>query len=532
MVAPPKGLTIGTQPERQSRDARPMGLVQRPSMGLARHHSVVHSLLLTAFPRHPDDQARLLMPFARRARAVSLLVVAALLMGPMTSAFAAIRVEGASRVTTAVEVSRTFFDQADTVIVARADSFADALAGAPLAGLHRAPLLLVDVDRVSREVKDEIARLGARTVIVLGGPGAVSTGVVRELGATRIAGPTRWDTAAAVADAVMGSAASVDRVFLATGHDFPDAIAVAGLAAAIGAPILLSDTTTLPYATVRAIKALGPSLVTLVGGDGVLTESVARQVRSLGPRTDRLAGQTRYETSAAIVRASVDDPGLSGEHRLVVSGEGYADALAAAPAAARTDRVMALAPRMQLGPAPLAGLDDCDLDSITIIGGLQALSPTVEERLDAAVDGNCAGDPSAGVTWRSEVATQRAASLLAAHRSALGLSATPRVSSLDEIAFAWSESSASDDTLRHNPSLGGQAQDYQAIAENVGVARTSDGWITEDDLARLVDKLHRDFLASPVHRDNMQDARWDDVGIGVVVRGNALWLTVVFRQRA
>lgn len=471
------------------------------------------------------------MTFSRRVSLLPCLMTIALLFGVLAPATAATRIDGSSRVTTAIEVSQRFFDRADTVIVARDDSFADALAGAPLAGVRGAPLLFVESDRVARAVKNEIARLGAKNVIVLGGSSAVSDAVVRELGATRIAGANRWETAAKVSDAVVGPARDVERVYLVTGRNFPDAIAVAGMAAVIQAPILLTDTTELPPETVQAIKKLKPALVTLVGGDAVITESVARQVRALGPKTYRLAGQTRYETSAAVVRAGVYDHGMSSEHRIVVSGEDFTDALAAAPASARTNRVLALAPRLEIGPAPLSAVEKCDVRSVTIVGGTRALSETVEERLDAAVAGDCSGDPPPGSSWRSQVAARRATTLLAEHRRSIGVSVPPRSNTLDRIAWEWSGTMASDDNLRHNPNLGAQVRDYRAIAENVGVFTTSNDWITDDDLAPAIEKLHRDFLASSSHRRNMEDPRWDDIGVGVVVRGNSLWMTVIFRQK-
>ena len=60
------------------------------------------------------------------------------------------------------------------MVIARPDSYADALAGGPLAAALDAPILLArDTDDLDDGVLDEIQGLGADTVIILGGEAAV-----------------------------------------------------------------------------------------------------------------------------------------------------------------------------------------------------------------------------------------------------------------------------------------------------------------------------------------------------------------------
>ena len=63
---------------------------------------------------------------------------------------------------------------ADTVYVARADLYPDALAAGPMTRLANGPLLLVEVEHVPLVVRLELDRLNPTTIIVLGGPSAVS----------------------------------------------------------------------------------------------------------------------------------------------------------------------------------------------------------------------------------------------------------------------------------------------------------------------------------------------------------------------
>ena len=58
---------------------------------------------------------------------------------------------------------------------------------------------------------------------------------------------------------------------------------------------------------------------------------------------------------------------------------------------------------------------------------------------------------------------------------------------------------------------------WSAIAENIGYGGS-------------VPTLHRAFMASPPHRANLLNRRLRQVGIGIVVEGNRLWITEVFRR--
>ena len=120
------------------------------------------------------------------------------------------RVAGDSRIATATALSELAFDQADAAVLVRADDFPDALASAALAAEVGGPTLLTNSDSLDGRVGEELRRLGASTVFVVGGEAAVSADVVRQLEALdaadgpvaveRIAGTGRAETAALVAD--------------------------------------------------------------------------------------------------------------------------------------------------------------------------------------------------------------------------------------------------------------------------------------------------------------------------------------------
>ncbi|MDP2401293.1 MAG: cell wall-binding repeat-containing protein, partial [Actinomycetota bacterium] len=209
------------------------------------------------------------------------------------------RIAGQDRIMTAVEVSKDTFTAASTVVISTAFNFPDALAAAPLAHAHGAPILLVAQSSLPSGVASEISRLRATKAIVIGGEGAVSESVVsalrsRGLTVQRIAGGNRYDTAAEIALALRTTlgVSAFDKAYIATGENFPDALAAGGVAAVDGAPILLVRRTVLPAETGSALRALGVKRTVVLGGSGAVSTAVA----SMLPNPTRVAGGDRYDT--------------------------------------------------------------------------------------------------------------------------------------------------------------------------------------------------------------------------------------------
>src|SRR5699024_8652155 len=186
------------------------------------------------------------------------------------------RIAGDLRYDTAVETSQAGWNEADTVVLARGDEYADALAGVPLAYKLDAPILLTPTDELWEATADEIDRLGADHVVILGGDKAVGPEVEDTLTASgldvrRIEGDDRFDTAALIADEVAPNGSS--EVAVVNGMDFPDALSVASSASQEGMPILLVKRDWISDETANEIDKLVAELAHVVGGpEGVSGE--------------------------------------------------------------------------------------------------------------------------------------------------------------------------------------------------------------------------------------------------------------------
>jgi putative cell wall-binding protein/Ca2+-binding RTX toxin-like protein len=193
------------------------------------------------------------------------------------------RVAGANRYETAVELSKFANPDASPtnpearVYVATGASFSDALAVAAPAARDGHQVLLVGQNTVPAVVLAELQRLAPQEIVILGGPIAVSESVETTLRAswpvTRIGGATRYDTAAMISAA--NYTPPVDTIYVTTGVNFPDALSLAPVAGAKGAPILLVPANgTIPPAILAEIQRLQPRNVVVIGGPVALAPAL------------------------------------------------------------------------------------------------------------------------------------------------------------------------------------------------------------------------------------------------------------------
>jgi putative cell wall-binding protein len=254
------------------------------------------------------------------------------------------RLSGPTRYDVAAAISRTGFPNgSQTVVIASGEAGTDALAGASLAAADKAPLLLVSSRGVPAAVAAELARLSVTKVIVLGGTGSVSNAVMKSLrrgrvtSVTRVWGPDRYSTAAAVAAKVVAATGRRRVAFVASGDAPADGLAASAVAAARGAPLLLVRRTSAPAVTLRELASLGVTRTIVAGGPATISDPV---VASL-PGGHRVSGADRYSTAAALAvlgldgEAGVCAPSTRADRFLIAAGSASADALAAAPLAAR-----------------------------------------------------------------------------------------------------------------------------------------------------------------------------------------------------
>jgi subtilisin family serine protease len=296
------------------------------------------------------------------------------------------RIAGADRYATAAALSaRAFATGAGVAYVARGDTFSpDALAAGPAAVTAGGPVLLAESCALPQATRNELVRLTAGTIVVLGGPGAVCEAVLDQLRAMptapqvrRVAGADRFATAAALAaDTFSGGAQTA---YVARGDTFsPDALVGGAAAGRASAPILLVNQCGVPDATAQALDALGVRNVVVLGGSGAVCDTAVNQLSAGGRATTRIAGADRYATAVAVAKAAF--PGISSTI-LVARGDTFSpDALTAAPYAAARNTPLVLTAQCSAPPPPAIFVNDNGATAVEVAGGSAAVCDAVTFR--------------------------------------------------------------------------------------------------------------------------------------------------------
>jgi len=149
---------------------------------------------------------------------------------------------------------------------------------------------------------------------------------------TRLAGPTRVQTAISTSRDAFPTADSATAAVLASDRSFADALPGVPLASAKGGPLLLNPPDRLDPAVAQELQRVLPprAKVYLLGGTAALGDAVARGVQALGFSTTRFAGPNRYATAVAIAEQGLGAPDAIFE----ATGRSFADALTGGSAAA------------------------------------------------------------------------------------------------------------------------------------------------------------------------------------------------------
>jgi putative cell wall-binding protein len=307
------------------------------------------------------------------------------------------RAAGADRILTSVDLALGGFDSAPVVLIARADAYPDALAGAPLATAKGAPIMLTAPGELHSSVRAAIQSLGTREVILLGGTAALSPSVeaqakalVGDANVRRVSGPDRFATARQIAREMPAS----DLAYVVEGANanpergWPDAVSVAGLAAYQQAPLLLVTRDALPEATRTALLEKGIDQVTIVGGTAAVSDAVAAQIDSVVAAVDRASGADRYTTSAVVVERALE-AGAWSRTLWLATGTKFPDALVAGAVVGQDGGILQLVygPQLDAAPSTMASLIDRGnrTNRAILLGGSAAISELSQQQLEVVL---------------------------------------------------------------------------------------------------------------------------------------------------
>lgn len=297
-----------------------------------------------------------------------------------------------------VAVAQKGWTSAQNVILTRQDVLVDAMTAIPLSKKLDAPILMTNSNSLPAAVLSEIQSLKAANVYIIGGVGAVSTGVEdaltsQGLNITRLGGSDRYATAAQIAQ-LLGPAPTA---YLAYGYGEPDAIVGSVFAAEQGYPVLLTESSNLPATTQSYLSKAGTKAISILGGDGVVTSALEGTLAN-NYSVKRLGGSDRYYTEQAVCEDYFSDKPYSDEYPVFFSSSSVspndvnggipdASALLAGALAAKENGLLMLVPSDSLpdGVNYFLLYNKAYIPQSTVVGNVNAVKVELETQLESVL---------------------------------------------------------------------------------------------------------------------------------------------------
>ena len=293
------------------------------------------------------------------------------------------RLSGDNRYETSVEVSEKNFKSADTVVLASGQNIADALVASSYADIEEAPILLTNKNSISDEVLDEIERLKADKVVIVGGQSSISSSVEsrlkkEDIKVTRISGRDRFDTSDKLSQEVSRLSKKSNQAILVNGYKNIDALSVSSLATKEELPILLNGRNALNMYVKNRLKQMNVNKVYIIGGNNSISGDVEKELKRMQISVVRLSGTDRYETSANIAKYAYKDF----DEAIVASGENPVDALAASTLTGKKEAPILLTNKNKIPKSIKKIIEDMDIGKITIVGGENSITDNVMDDME------------------------------------------------------------------------------------------------------------------------------------------------------
>jgi putative cell wall-binding protein len=249
---------------------------------------------------------------------------------------------GSTRYFTAAKVSEAGWKKSNSVLLVNGAAIVDGLTATPLAAAKDAPILLTQTSYLPTETLNEIKRLQAKEITVIGGTGVISVQVENVLKSQgysikRIGGSDRYATSLLIAKE-LDKLVDVKTAFVAYGRGEPDALSIAAQAGLQKQPIILTDKSLVPADTLAWLKTEQVDNAYFIGGTSVISANIINEINKLSAQNvqnNRISGQDRHETNANVIRQFFSETELQTILLAKSETESLVDALSAGPLAAK-----------------------------------------------------------------------------------------------------------------------------------------------------------------------------------------------------
>ncbi|KPU43393.1 N-acetylmuramoyl-L-alanine amidase LytC precursor [Oxobacter pfennigii] len=188
------------------------------------------------------------------------------------------RISGSNKYETQLEIAKTLGDSSE-IVIASESSFADVLSIAPIAAKKGMPVILTSGDVLPKSVVEYIRNTGVKNTYIIGGPDKISSEVAFQVpNPKRIFGQDRYETNVEILKE-FSNILNFSVTYIATGNNFPDALAGSAIAPVSSSPIILVDkepgVVTKNYV---ALKMQSIDRIKVLGGEGAVATSTLNEL--------------------------------------------------------------------------------------------------------------------------------------------------------------------------------------------------------------------------------------------------------------
>lgn len=252
------------------------------------------------------------------------------------------RIAGQDRYETVKKTTEYCFGtKVDNIVLATGTGFADAVSSEVMAQRLNAPLLLVGGQGITQEealdfIHNNLAINGK--IHLIGGSGVFKADfstLLRSKGVNNVeqfGGLDKYHTNSMLLE--KSEVPQGSPIFMTSGDDFPDSMAISNIAANKGWPILFTNKAGIIDNSLDYVRELKPSTIYIVGGYAVVPQSIESEMAILAPQSKivRISGEDRYATLAQVFKTF----NLSPTNLVLAADSNLSDAFSASTIAAKT----------------------------------------------------------------------------------------------------------------------------------------------------------------------------------------------------
>ncbi|MBL4932644.1 cell wall-binding repeat-containing protein [Clostridium paridis] len=190
------------------------------------------------------------------------------------------RIYGKDRYSTSLAIAKVM-GKVNEVVIATGEDYPDALSIASYAALKGIPIILTEKNSMPKDTENYIKSLNISKTYVVGSAGVVSDNAIRNMkNSVRLGGKDRYDTNKLIVNYIKSSM-NFNQVYVATGLDFPDALAGSVLASNTNSPILLADRADSQNAkSIVSANSSSVKTIDVLGGVGVVDNTILKNLIS------------------------------------------------------------------------------------------------------------------------------------------------------------------------------------------------------------------------------------------------------------